>query len=62
MVFIINLLIFQIVAQEVSPGQKPLFSSVNVTVYVTDVNDNPPVFQVAEYAVTIPENVTTGSV
>lgn len=48
------------IAQEVAPGKQPMFSSANVTVYVIDVNDNPPVFSELQYIVSMAENVTTG--
>lgn len=34
---------------------------VNVTVYIDDVNDNPPKFDQDMYLVELPENMTAGS-
>ncbi|CAG5873449.1 unnamed protein product [Menidia menidia] len=43
-------------------GQEGALSSqVDVTIMVLDVNDNAPVFQKREYAVTVPEDVTVGT-
>ncbi|XP_054258885.1 cadherin-86C-like [Macrosteles quadrilineatus] len=55
-----RVLSFRIVAQEVAPSNKAVFSSVNVTVYVLDVNDNAPVFAQPQYIVSMAENVTGG--
>lgn len=38
-----------------------LSSVVDLTVMVLDVNDNPPVFQKPDYAITIPEDVAVGA-
>lgn len=38
-----------------------LSTQVDLTVMVLDVNDNPPVFQKQDYAVTVPEDVAVGS-
>lgn len=38
-----------------------LSSQVDLTVVVLDVNDNPPVFQKQDYAVTVPEDVAVGT-
>lgn len=38
-----------------------LSSIVDLTVMVLDVNDNPPVFQKPDYAITIPEDVAVGT-
>ncbi|XP_055601879.1 cadherin-86C isoform X2 [Uranotaenia lowii] len=51
---------FQIFAQELGPATN-LSASVNVTVYLTDVNDNPPVFEQNDYIVDLPENMTAGT-
>ncbi|KAJ2950154.1 hypothetical protein O0L34_g11506 [Tuta absoluta] len=52
--------IFQILAQELGPATN-LSVTANVTVYLNDVNDNPPVFLAQSYDVEIPENVTAGT-
>nr|XP_061797030.1 protocadherin Fat 3-like isoform X4 [Nerophis lumbriciformis] len=39
----------------------PLSSSVNVTITVLDINDNPPVFERRDQLVTIPEDVAVGT-
>uniref|UniRef100_A0A3B4E4W2 FAT atypical cadherin 3b n=1 Tax=Pygocentrus nattereri TaxID=42514 RepID=A0A3B4E4W2_PYGNA len=41
------------------PGS--LSTQVDLTVMVLDVNDNPPVFQKQDYAVTVPEDVAVGT-
>ncbi|XP_028323053.1 protocadherin Fat 3 [Gouania willdenowi] len=41
--------------------QGALFSQVNLTIMVLDVNDNAPVFQRRDYAVTVPEDVAVGT-
>ncbi|XP_055535413.1 cadherin-86C isoform X1 [Wyeomyia smithii] len=51
---------FQILAQELGPATN-LSASVNVTVYLSDVNDNPPVFEQNDYIVDLPENMTAGT-
>ncbi|XP_013136857.1 PREDICTED: cadherin-86C [Papilio polytes] len=52
--------IFQILAQELGPATN-LSATANVTVYLNDVNDNPPIFLALSYDVEIPENVTAGT-
>ncbi|XP_052739309.1 cadherin-86C [Bicyclus anynana] len=52
--------IFQILAQELGPATN-LSVTANVTVYLNDVNDNPPVFLALSYDVELPENVTAGT-
>ncbi|KPI92870.1 Cadherin-86C [Papilio xuthus] len=52
--------IFQILAQELGPATN-LSATANVTVYLNDVNDNPPVFLALSYDVELPENVTAGT-
>ncbi|XP_028038053.1 cadherin-86C [Bombyx mandarina] len=52
--------IFQITAQELGPATN-LSATANVTVYLNDVNDNPPVFLAQSYDVELPENVTAGT-
>nr|XP_004611303.1 unnamed protein product [Sorex araneus] len=42
-------------------GKPPLSSSTSVTVHIGDVNDNPPVFQQASYAVHVDENNPPGA-
>ncbi|XP_063974782.1 cadherin-86C [Diachasmimorpha longicaudata] len=51
---------FKIVAQEVGPATN-LSASVPVTIFLRDVNDNPPEFEEAIYKVTLSENVTAGA-
>uniref|UniRef100_W8B9X2 Cadherin-86C n=1 Tax=Ceratitis capitata TaxID=7213 RepID=W8B9X2_CERCA len=51
---------FQILAQELGPATN-LSTTVNVTVYISDVNDNPPIFEQAIYTVELPENMTIGT-
>ncbi|XP_037828546.1 cadherin-86C isoform X2 [Lucilia sericata] len=51
---------FQILAQELGPATN-LSAIVNVTVYINDVNDNPPVFTQPVYTVELPENMTVGT-
>lgn len=42
-------------------GWHPKMGQLNITVYVTDLNDNPPVFTSAEYIVSVLENAVVGS-
>ncbi|XP_057207887.1 protocadherin Fat 4 isoform X2 [Triplophysa rosa] len=42
-------------------GWHPKMGQLNITVYVTDLNDNPPVFASAEYIVSVLENAVVGS-
>ncbi|KFB49038.1 AGAP000153-PA-like protein [Anopheles sinensis] len=51
---------FQILAQELGPATN-LSTLVNVTVYLSDVNDNAPVFEQSDYLVDLPENMTAGT-
>ncbi|XP_037950447.1 cadherin-86C isoform X2 [Teleopsis dalmanni] len=51
---------FQILAQELGPATN-LSAIVNVTVFINDVNDNPPVFDQPVYTVELPENMTVGT-
>nr|XP_036217959.1 cadherin-86C [Bactrocera oleae]XP_036217960.1 cadherin-86C [Bactrocera oleae] len=51
---------FQILAQELGPTTN-LSTTVNVTVYINDVNDNPPIFEQSMYTVELPENMTVGT-
>ncbi|XP_026500397.2 cadherin-86C [Vanessa tameamea] len=52
--------IFQILAQELGPATN-LSVTANVTVYLNDVNDNPPVFLALSYDEEVPENATAGT-
>ncbi|XP_050562025.1 cadherin-86C isoform X2 [Spodoptera frugiperda] len=52
--------VFQILAQELGPATN-LSATANVTVYLNDVNDNPPIFLAQSYDVELPENVTAGT-
>ncbi|XP_039969128.1 cadherin-86C isoform X2 [Bactrocera tryoni] len=51
---------FQILAQELGPSTN-LSTTVNVNVYINDVNDNPPIFEQSMYTVELPENMTAGT-
>ncbi|KAJ8674821.1 hypothetical protein QAD02_010607 [Eretmocerus hayati] len=51
---------FRIVAQEVGPATN-LSSSVPVTIFLRDVNDNPPIFDEPVYEVTLAENTIAGT-
>ncbi|OXU32080.1 hypothetical protein TSAR_007837 [Trichomalopsis sarcophagae] len=51
---------FKIVAQEVGPATN-LSTSVPVTIFLRDVNDNPPTFDVPVYEVTLSENASAGT-
>uniref|UniRef100_G1U2P3 Protocadherin gamma subfamily B, 1 n=1 Tax=Oryctolagus cuniculus TaxID=9986 RepID=G1U2P3_RABIT len=42
-------------------GKPPLSSSISVTVHISDVNDNAPVFHQAAYVVHVPENNPPGA-
>nr|XP_031305073.1 protocadherin gamma-B5 isoform X21 [Camelus dromedarius] len=42
-------------------GKSPLFTSRTVTLHITDVNDNPPVFHQASYVVHVAENNPPGA-
>ncbi|XP_015606169.1 cadherin-86C [Cephus cinctus] len=51
---------FKIVAQEVGPATN-LSAAVPVTIFLRDVNDNPPLFEKEDYEVTLSENVKAGT-
>lgn len=51
---------FQILAQELGPATN-LSAIVNVTVFINDVNDNPPIFSQPIYTVELAENMTVGT-
>lgn len=51
---------YKIIAQEVGPATN-LSTSVPVTIFLRDVNDNPPEFQEKKYEITVSENITAGS-
>ncbi|KAL4715527.1 hypothetical protein ACJJTC_009153 [Scirpophaga incertulas] len=42
-------------------GKIKLFDSVRVTIYITDVNDNPPIFMKAPYKVEVSEGAAVGA-
>jgi hypothetical protein len=50
----------QIEAREVGP-RASMSSSADITVYVRDKNDNPPVFRENIYRADLTENVTAGT-
>lgn len=52
-------ILLQILAQELGPATN-LSATVNVVVYINDVNDNPPIFEQEVYVAEIPENITAG--
>uniref|UniRef100_A0A672R052 FAT atypical cadherin 3 n=1 Tax=Sinocyclocheilus grahami TaxID=75366 RepID=A0A672R052_SINGR len=51
----------RIKATDRAGGDGSLFTEVDLTIMVLDVNDNPPVFQKQDYVVTVPEDVTVGT-
>uniref|UniRef100_A0A8C2HX84 FAT atypical cadherin 3b n=1 Tax=Cyprinus carpio TaxID=7962 RepID=A0A8C2HX84_CYPCA len=51
----------RIKATDRAGGDGSLSTEVDLTIIVLDVNDNPPVFQKQDYAVTVPEDVTVGT-
>ncbi|XP_042896981.1 protocadherin-like wing polarity protein stan isoform X2 [Parasteatoda tepidariorum] len=53
--------LYNLVAYGVDRGSPPLSSSVTITIYVEDVNDNPPRFKSDKLKLTIPENSPIGS-
>nr|XP_012151364.1 PREDICTED: uncharacterized protein LOC105663916 [Megachile rotundata] len=55
-----KVLSFKIVAQEVGPATN-LSTSVPITIFIRDINDNPPIFEEESYEITLSENVTAGS-
>lgn len=50
----------QMVAQEVGPATN-LSASVPVTIFLKDINDNPPIFGAPLYEVTLSENASAGT-
>ncbi|XP_028275191.1 protocadherin Fat 3 [Parambassis ranga] len=53
---------FQITVRASDQGSpQPLYSLVNVTVTVLDINDNPPVFERRDHLATVPEDVGVGT-
>ncbi|XP_044741424.1 cadherin-86C isoform X2 [Chrysoperla carnea] len=48
---------FRIIAQELGPATN-LSTSVDVTVFLIDMNDNPPIFMQEFYQIELPENMT----
>ncbi|KAK9506580.1 hypothetical protein O3M35_008483 [Rhynocoris fuscipes] len=56
-----KLVTFQIWAKELNPDHKSLSASAEVIVYITDENDNPPVFQQSNYLADVAENTTAAT-
>ncbi|XP_073977349.1 cadherin 86C isoform X3 [Rhodnius prolixus] len=52
---------FKIWAKELNPDEKSLAASADVIVYLTDENDNPPVFQQRNYSANVAENSTAAT-
>ncbi|XP_047449674.1 protocadherin Fat 3a isoform X3 [Mugil cephalus] len=53
---------YQITVQASDQGSPlPLYSLVNVTITVLDINDNPPVFERRDHLATVPEDVGVGT-
>lgn len=50
----------QILAQELGPATN-LSATVNVTIYINDINDNLPIFEQEVYIAEVPENMTAGT-
>ena len=42
-------------------GTQQRTSTASVTVYIEDINDNPPVFEMSDYSKSVPEDTTPGS-
>uniref|UniRef100_A0A287CUF4 Protocadherin gamma subfamily C, 4 n=2 Tax=Marmotini TaxID=337730 RepID=A0A287CUF4_ICTTR len=42
-------------------GMPPLSTEIHITLYVTDINDNPPAFSQASYSIYLPENNLRGT-
>ncbi|XP_030621273.1 protocadherin-23-like [Chanos chanos] len=57
-----NIAEHQLVLTAVDGGNQPRSGTLNVTVTVLDINDNPPVFSQDKYSVVIHENATVGSI
>ncbi|CAL1293860.1 unnamed protein product [Larinioides sclopetarius] len=53
--------LYALVAYAVDRGSPSLSTSVTITIYVEDVNDNPPRFESDKLQLTIPENSPVGS-
>lgn len=51
----------RIKATDLAGATGSLSTQVDLTIMVLDVNDNPPVFQKQDYAVTVPEDVAVGT-
>lgn len=58
--YLLRFIFLQILAQELGPATN-LSATANVTVYLNDVNDNPPIFLAQSYDVELAENVTAGT-
>ncbi|XP_014680392.1 PREDICTED: protocadherin gamma-B4-like, partial [Priapulus caudatus] len=52
---------FSLVAMAIDHGVPPLNSTVPVTIYVEDVNDNSPIFNPDAYEVVVDETVAAGT-
>lgn len=53
---------YNLIVTATDKGASPLSADINVYIYVTDVNDNNPVFGPAVYNATFSENVINGTV
>lgn len=52
--------LYNLMAYAVDRGSPPLSTSVTITIYVEDVNDNPPRFESDKLILTVPENSPVG--
>ncbi|XP_034945653.1 protein dachsous [Chelonus insularis] len=52
---------YDLVVEASDGGLPPLRSRLHVSVFVQDVNDNPPIFNQTRYTASVPENTTVGT-